>query len=359
MPPGPTGKVRADGAREKFLRGATAIQELVEPMVTGQPYPIRGLVVYGTNLLHTVPNVPRTLEALKKLDFVMTIDVLPQDHVAWSDVVLPEATYLERYDELWACGHKTPYITLREPAVEPLYDTKPAWWIARELGLRLGLEDFFRWEDAEEYLNTRLSSIGLSLDKLREQGGVVVQKGKPYIEDYEKDKASPFGTPSQRVELYSDTLAKAGLDPLPRYEPVADAPAGFFRLLYGRHPLHTFGKTQNTPVLNELYPENEVWINEGVAANLGVKDRDYVWLENQDGARSGPIRVKATQRIRPDAVYMVHGFGHNAPAMTRAHHKGASDTALQTQYALDPVSGGAGLRVNFVRLVPSGEASDG
>ena len=48
---------------------------------------------------------------------------------------------------------------------------------------------------------------------------------------------------------------------------------------------------------------------------------------------------------------MVHGFGHDAPGMKRAHKRGASDAALQTRYALDPISGGAGLRVNFVKLV--------
>ena len=351
MPPGPTGKVRADGARDKFLRGATAIQELVEPMVTGKPYPIKGLVVYGTNLLHTVPNVPRTKEALKTLDFTLAVDVLPQDHIAWMDVVLPEATYLERYDELWACGHKTPYIALREPAVEPPGQCKPAWWIARELGIRLGLEDFFTWQTAEEYLNDRLGSLGLSLEKLREEGGIAVQKGKPYLSDFEGEGKSPFATPSEKVELFSETLLKAGQPPMPQYTPQAEAPQGYFRLLYGRHPLHTFAKTQNTPVLNELYGENEVWVNADVAAALGVADGQYVWLENQDGARSGPVKVKATQRIRQDAVYMVHGFGHDAPGLRRAHRKGASDTALQTHYALDPVSGGAGLRVNFVRLV--------
>ena len=71
----------------------------------------------------------------------------------------------------------------------------------------------------------------------------------------------------------------------------------------------------------------------------------------QDGARVGPIRVKATQRIRRDAVYMVHGFGHDAPGLRRANHRGASDTALQTRYALDPISGGAGMRVNVVRIL--------
>jgi thiosulfate reductase/polysulfide reductase chain A len=336
--------------RKAFLRGPTAMQELIEPMISGKPYPITGLVAYGTNLLHTIPNVPRTKQALARLELVLTVDVLPQDHVAWSDVVLPEATYLERHDDLFVCGHKTPYIAMREPAVEPLYDTKPGWWIAKELGTRLGLAEFFPWKDAVEYLDTRLGSIGLTLEDVRAQGGVVIQKGKPYLTDFEGEK-SPFGTPSGKVELHSAALEKSGHDPLPRYVPVAEPPAGSFRLLYGRSPVHTFGRTQNTPVLHALDPENEVWVNDAAAASLGLRDGERVWVQNQDGVRSGPVRAKVTPRIRKDCVFMVHGFGHRAPGMTRAHGRGASDAALQTRYALDPISGGAGMRVNFVTLV--------
>lgn len=349
LPLGPTGKTRADGVRgEKFLRGPTAIQELIEPMITGDPYPIKGLFAYGVNMFHSLPNVPRTKEAIRNLELFVAIDVLPQDHIAWADVVLPEASYLERYDELWAISHKTPYIALREPAVEPLHNTKPAWWMARELGLRLGLEPFFKWEDASEWINTRLRSVGSSIEKIREAGGVIVQGGKPYIEDFAGE--SPFPTQSGKIELYSEPLAAAGFDPMPVYEPVADGPAGAYRLLYGRHPAHTFAKTQNTPLLNELYPENEIWINATEAADLGLAAGDRVELTNQDGARSSPIRVKATERIRRDCVFMVHGYGHKAPLLTRAHEAGASDAALQTKYALDPICGGAGLRVNFVTL---------
>jgi thiosulfate reductase/polysulfide reductase chain A len=350
LPAGPTGKTRADGARDTFLRGPTAMQELIDPMITGDPYPIEALIVYGTNLLNSVPNVPRTIEALKKLDFVVAIDVLPQEHVAWADVVLPEAGFLERYDELWAVSHKTPYIAMREPAVEPLYETKPAWWMVRELGLRVGLERFFEWENIEEYLDTRLRSVGSSLDKMREQDGIIIQPGKPYLEDFEGE--SPFPTPSETIELYSQQLADANLDPIPVYEPTEEPPAGYYRLLYGRVPMHTFAKTQNTPLLSEMYAENEVWVNEDAAGVQGFEDGDYVWLENQDGARSGPVKVKATQRIRPDAVFMAHGFGQQAQGLTRAYDKGASDTKLQTRYALDPISGGAGMRVNFVKMVP-------
>ena len=102
--------------------------------------------------------------------------------------------------------------------------------------------------------------------------------------------------------------------------------------------------------MSELYPENEVWLNAQIAAKQGITGGEYVWLKNQDGARSGPVRVKVTQRIRPDAVFMVHGFGHKSSGLSRANGRGASDTELQTQYKLDPISGGAGMRVNFVTI---------
>ena len=348
LPLGPTGKARADGARERFLRGATAMQELIDPMISGDPYPIKGLIAYGTNLLHSIPDPERTKRALAELDFSVAIDVLPQEHVAWADVVLPEATYLERYDDLSVVAHKTPFIQLREPAIEPLHDTRPGWWIVRELGLRVGLDAYFRWDDIEDWLDTRLRSVSSSVEKLREAGGVIVQNGAPYLEDHDE---SPFHTASGAIEFFSQDLADAGLPPLPVYEEVEQPPPGFYRLLYGRHPVHTFAKTQNTPVLNELYPENELWLNAAEATEAGLDDGDRVLLENQDGAVSGPIRVKATQRIRPDAVFMVHGFGHDAPGLTNADGRGASDTKLQTRYRLDPISGGAGMRVNFVRVV--------
>jgi thiosulfate reductase/polysulfide reductase chain A len=60
--------------------------------------------------------------------------------------------------------------------------------------------------------------------------------------------------------------------------------------------------------------------------------------------------VKATERIRTDCVYMVHGFGHNSKKQTLAYGKGASDAGLITRYAIDPLMGGNGLSVNFVSL---------
>ncbi|MFV9672748.1 MAG: molybdopterin-containing oxidoreductase family protein [Acidimicrobiia bacterium] len=352
LPLGPTGKARADGARETFLRGPTAMQELIDPMITDDPYRIAGLMIYGVNLLNSVPIPSRTIEALKKLDFVLAVDVLPQEHVAWADVVFPEATFLERYDELSTVPYKTPFIQMREPAVPPMYDTMPGWMMARELGLRVGLDAYFKWETIEEYLDIRLRSVGSSLEKMHDAGGVIIQEGKPYLEDFEGE--SPFHTASGKIDLSVAELAEAGLDAIPVYEPTEEPPDGYYRMLYGRNPLHTFARTQNTPVLSDVSPENELWINEDEATALGYSSGDMVWLENDNGDRSGPIAVKATQRIRKDAVFMAHGFGQISEGLTNANGRGASDTKLMSRYKLDPISGGAGMRVNFVRLVEGG-----
>jgi len=74
-------------------------------------------------------------------------------------------------------------------------------------------------------------------------------------------------------------------------------------------------------------------------------------LENQDGVKSLPIKLRATEGIRRDCVYMVHGFGNTSKQLRRAYGRGASDTGLMTRVQVDPIMGGTGMRVNFVRLL--------
>ena len=75
-----------------------------------------------------------------------------------------------------------------------------------------------------------------------------------------------------------------------------------------------------------------------------------VRLKNEEGTASNPVRVKATERIRPDCVYLVHGFGHTAQRLRRAVGKGASDAQLITKYTVDPVMGGTAMNLTFVSL---------
>jgi thiosulfate reductase/polysulfide reductase chain A len=77
-----------------------------------------------------------------------------------------------------------------------------------------------------------------------------------------------------------------------------------------------------------------------------------VWLRNQDGVVSKfPIKVRITERIRYDSVYMVHGFGKSNKLLTNAYGKGASDSDLITNVKIDPIMGGTGMRENFVEIL--------
>jgi thiosulfate reductase/polysulfide reductase chain A len=329
----------ADEVPTQFLRDHTLAQ--------GRP-PIKGWIVYGTDLFNSVPEQDRTIAAIKKLDLLVVIDVLPIELTGWADVVLPDTTYLERYDDLNNPPWKRPFVSLRQPVVAPLYDAKPAWWIARELGLRLGLEKWFPWQTIEEYLDTRLKSAGLSLKQLQAQG-VATQPGGPIYTQQPR-----FFTPSGKVELYSARLKQLGFDPVPKYTPPSEAPPGFFRLLIGRMPIHSFGRTTNNPVLTELGDQNEIWINAIAAKDFQLKSGEYVRLINQDGVKSNPIRVKATERIRPDCVYMAHGFGRSTEKMHIANGKGAADNGLMTRIAVDPLMGGTSTNTNFVTFEKAG-----
>ncbi len=167
-----------------------------------------------------------------------------------------------------------------------------------------------------------------------------------------------FPTPSGKIELYSSLLKQLstgrpapGFDPLPQYTPVTNPPIGHFRLLYGRSPVHSFARTQNNALLNSLEAENELWINAREARDLGLRDAQRVVLVNEDGVKSLPLKLFATEGIRRDCVYMAHGFGSGAKGLRRAYGRGASDNALMSRVQVDPIMGGTGMRVTFVRVL--------
>ena len=137
---------------------------------------------------------------------------------------------------------------------------------------------------------------------------------------------------------------------MPKYRRPKAGSAGSFRLLFGRAPVHSFGRTQTNPILHDMMPENEVWVNLSVAGRYGLKSGDRVRLKNQDGVVSLPVKVRATEAIRGDCVYMVHGFGHTSQMLRRALHLGASDAQLVTRYETDALMGGTAMNVNFVTL---------
>ncbi len=328
-----------------FAEGEQISTGIRDATITGEPYPIKGWFIYATNLIQALPNREETIKAIQNLDLMVVVDVIPSEIAGWADVVLPESVYLERYDDLNTSPFREAFVGIRQPVVEEPKDQKPNWWMAKKLGEKLGLKEYFPWKNIEEYLDTRLKAAGHSLSELKEKGIIKGPKQPIYFEDGIEPS---FWTPSGKIEFYSTQLAAAGFDPVPKYTKHPEPPAGFFRLLYGRAPVHTFSKTQSNPLLRDMMSENELWVNADIASRYGLKTGDRIKLKNSDGIVSNDIKVKATERIRPDCVYMVHGFGQKSRQLRSTYNKGASDAELITQYKTDPLMGGTGMNVNFV-----------
>ncbi|RUM89016.1 MAG: hypothetical protein DSZ24_02300 [Thermodesulfatator sp.] len=327
--------------------------EIIKATLTGQPYPIKAWGICGANLLQTIPNPYQTMEAIRKLDFIFCFEIYPTENALWSDIILPDTVYLERYDDVYVYDSVPQcYVTVRQPAVKPLGEARSPFWLAKELAKRLGLK-VFRTESEVEILNERLQGLGLSLEKLNQEGGLVVLPAKAA---YDRENfRNVFGEKGLKVKLAIEDFEDEDFSPVPIFEPAPAPPEGYARLIYGRVPVHTFSRTMNNEWLHHEWPENQAWINDEVAAKLGLKDGEEIVLENQDGKRSFPVKVKVTPGIRPDCIYLSHGFGSRSSKLSRAYRKGASDQFLITHYVQDPFMGASSHRTNFVRIVKGGK----
>jgi len=312
-------------------------QEMRDNIVKGDPYKARGWFIYRQNPVDSIANRKKTLEAFSKLDFIMTIDISMNDTAWFSDLVLPEATYLERYDPLLTIGRE---LFIRQPLIQPLFESKSGLWIFKELGKRLGLGDYFPYEDEEDYLRQQLKPLPISLEDLKARGVFRVPEEK-------EAKAYSFNTPSGKIELSSSILKRSGFTPVPRWEKPPRPAEGSFYLLTGKVAYHTQFATQNNKLLRERYPENSLWINPGAARKRGIKDGDKVLVESKIGRLY--VKAKVTKGIRPDCVYMNQGFGHLSQGWRAGYGKGASDSDLH-ESVTDPVSGGQALTQTFVNV---------
>jgi len=312
-------------------------QELRDSIITGDPYQAHGWFIARQNPVMSLPDRGKTLRAFEKMDFIVTVDILVNDTAWFSDVILPEASYLERYDPLLPVGNR---VYLRQPVIEPQGEARSALWIYKQLGERLGLGDYFQYEDEEDYIRQQLAPLGVTLEEMR-------SRGYAELPEAEAEPSFTWNTPSTKIELYSETLARVGFAGTPVWEAPPEPPDGQFYLLTGKVAQATQFGTQNNQMLHKYADEPRLWLNDQVAANRGLVDGDWVEVSSEVGM--GNIRLLVTSAIRPDCVYLTPGYGHLSRGLTTAFGVGASDSALHVTYT-DPVSGSQALTQTFVTV---------
>ncbi len=338
--------------KHPFSPPGTPTELIRDAALTSKPYPIKGCVIWGQNPIQTIPGQDKMKDVLKQMDFVMCVDVMPTDATMWADILLPEVSYLERYDYIktgtqWDFADKhMQYIAPRFPLAKPMFERKDQIFITNEIAKRMGYEKDIPVQSAAEMVEKNLKVAGLSLAQVEKEGGIHLKDGK-----------DPYSMPDDfEVVFFNEDIEDAGFPGVPTYIPVEQPPKGYARLLYGRVPVHTFNRTQNNVWLNKAMPDNPVWINDELAAGLGIKDGDSVGFVNQEGVKSRTTTtVKTTPGIRKDSVYMAHGYGSANPLMSVGVDAGVDDQSLITKITVDPETGAHGMRNNFIKLIKDGK----
>ncbi|MFH1351026.1 MAG: molybdopterin-dependent oxidoreductase [Pseudomonadota bacterium] len=343
---------RVDGCgwKYKHFESEPGLLHLLYPAILSEdPYPIKAYIVFRHDPLLSLPDPEAQKKAFDKLDLLVAIDSNYSETGWYADVLLPSATYLEKSSVLQTGKGLKPQFAMRKKAIEPRNEARPDWWIFKSLAERLGVGEYLKFNDIEEFWEWQLEGTDVKVSDFNEKG-VVSLSGKEIWWDRMKDLK--FKTPSGKIEFVSSFLEENGIPSFKPYESPKKPEKGFYRLAFGRSPVHTHGQTQNNPVLHEIMPENTLWINDEEAQRLGIEDGALVEVISSDRSHSGKIHARVTEFIHPEVVFMVHGFGRKVPWQTRGYNKGLGDYRFEVGLlnVFDPVGGANALLECFVMV---------
>jgi anaerobic selenocysteine-containing dehydrogenase len=277
-------------------------------MLTGKPYPVRALVVMGSNPLLTQADTRLIYKALKSLDLLVALEYFQTPTAMLADYILPAAGGLER--TLFQTHAGIANIAYGgAAAVEPYYERRPDYFFWRELGLRLGQVDSWPWETLQQALVAALAPAGVSWDEFC-AGGLYYQPS-PYQKHEQADpvtgRKAGFTTQSGKIELCPEILDSLGAPSLPvPYPPALGSQTFPFVLITGarKQPFYASSYRQ-IDTLRAAHPEPWAEMSADTASRLGVCDGSPVIVETERGRARFVVKTAA---MRPDVISVEYGW---------------------------------------------------
>lgn len=286
---------------------------LQDSILHHEPYPIKAVFGMGMNL-KMFPQTDAMVEAIKKLDFFVDVDLFSGFTTRYADIVLPACTTMER-SELKAYGGG--YFQYTKPVIPPLYESKSDANILCELAKVLGVDDPLLTAGHEACLDWIIEGTGVTIAELKKaEGRPVKVASKPYIPGSFIENGTT--TPTGKFEFYSTSIAsidpKYGLNPLPEYEDALfdqndeETRTKYpFMLITGIRVPHTIhSRLHEVPWLRSLRPKPFIDVNKKDAAAMNIHDGDMMEVTSP----YGKIRVMAhiTAKMKPGVLHMTHGY---------------------------------------------------
>ena len=335
--------------------------DIYRAILESKPYPVRGLVSFGSNLLLAHADGTTGRKALASLEFHLHTDLFMNPSAEFADVVLPATSPFE--SEGLKIGFETSeaacaLVQLRKVLVEPRGEARPDIQIVFDLACKLGLGEHFWQGDRDAANNHRLAPSGMTLKDLRAHPeGIsfpLQTRYRKYAEEGDKGPCG-FSTPSRKVEFYSERLLKAGYAPLPDYEEPLVSPRSRPDLLV-RFPLiltctkdSLFCESQNRnlPGLRSRAPDPQVDLHPLAANARGIEAGDWVTVETPNGRTRA--RARFDEALDPQVVCGQHGWWQacpevDAPGYAPFGSESANFNLIIGHDAVDPVSGSVPMR---------------
>ncbi len=306
---------------QPFVEGtSSAYYGMLESVLTEKPYPMRAIIAPGTQALASTRGSKRVVEALKKLEFYVVVDVARTVDMPYADIVIPTSTPYEM-DHPFEAGVN--FIMARNRVIEPLGDYKSIFEFLCDLGVKMGYGADFWGGSMEASMNDQLKPLGMTIDDLRKHPtGIKYEMIPRQYENYERVftrksprfSKAPF-LPQGKVAIYNTSFKEAGYNPLPEWKEPPESITGTPELTkkyplilsdYHTSNVYTASWQRNVPYLREIQPFPALHIHPDAALDRGIKNGDWVRVESPHGW----LKVKAEiyPGIRPDTVMILHGW---------------------------------------------------
>ena len=247
--------------------------------------PVKALTVWGMNPAVIQPDLERVWQGLAREDlFTVVIDHFVNDTAAFADIVLPSTTQLEHFDIQGAWGHH--YISLNNPAVRPLGETKGHGEIMRLLAARMGLQDACLQESDEQIAASALPAT-VSLADLREKGWIKTLVPRP--------------DPRERGQQLSISIGLTESSVADWFAPPQDEPDAL-RLLTPKAHHFLNSSFANMPRHRASQRLPRLRINPADAQARGLRANDQVAIRSGDLSLTAGLEI--TDEVRPGVVTM-------------------------------------------------------
>jgi anaerobic selenocysteine-containing dehydrogenase len=254
--------------------------------------PVKALFCWNADPANCVPDTITTRRGLAREDlFTVVHDTFWADTTQYADIVLPADTALEHSDLLPAYGNY--FYNYSEQAIERQGECLDNQELFRRLAKAMGYDDpCFSQSDDEmlrEILDPGVNPLmeGITLERLKRDGYARAAVDSPRRFGVNSGR---WPTPSGKIEIWSEALAKQGVDPLPVHLPETEGfeSAGIRK----RYPLQVISAAthyfigasfQHVPRLQEMTARPTFELSPRDAAERGIADGDPCRLFNDRG----------------------------------------------------------------------------